>query len=217
MTEYQAVIDHISTGCFTIDELCLEFPQFTNKEEFKETLEGYAAFGKFKQTREYFHGNDIPAPEKKVRQKNSEQTGNSLDCTEVNYPEWVKTDRDKVKYLTSEEAPQLPKPMHFFIDDVEMKTTGRLLSDSLNSNHIMTSVYMSPRTTGGNRIDFSKDVTQARGFSVLVSEKSIKISASLLKPLRDKYANATHEGVCDHFEKEFTSYSEFKNWMLENL
>ena len=215
MDEFKPILDYIDKGCFTIGDLTSEFNEF-DPAELEETLEGFVAFNKIKKTRQYFHGNNIIAPEKKTRQQQT--TGNSLDCTEVDYPDWVVTDRDKVKFLTSPECPKLSKSMHFFIDDIDTKNTGRLLYDSLNSNHIMTSVYLSPRQNeGGNKVDYSKDVTQARGFSVIFRDGKFKISISLVKSLQSKYANAKVDGISEHFEKEFSSFDEFKKWIVENL
>jgi hypothetical protein len=82
----------------------------------------------------------------------------------------------------------------------------------------MTSVYLRPNTdTPGNKVDYSKNVTQFRGFNVLYRDGKFKVHVSLLVPLRRKYANASTEAVPDHFEKEFTTYEDFKKWILENL
>ena len=215
MDEFKPVLEFIEKGSFTISDLTEEFKDF-DPAELEETLDGFVAFSKICKTRQYYHGKNIIPPEKKTRQAT---TGNALDCTEVDYPEWVKTDRDKVKFLTSPESPKLSKPMHFFVDDVDLKESGKLLFDSLNSNHIMTSFFLSPNPIGkGNRVDYSKDVTQARGFSLMLrGDGKFKISVSLLKPLHNKYANAKTESYADHFEKEFKSYDEFKKWMVENL
>lgn len=213
MDEYLQVLEYIKNGYYTIQDLMLKFEQFTNKDEFTETLDGFALFGKIKKTRQYYHGIEIKVPEKK-------KIGNSLDCTNVDYPDWVKTDRDKVKFLTSPESPKLLRGMHFFVDDIQTKNTGRLIYDSLNSNHIMTSYFLSPdNTNGGNKINYSKDVTQHRGFSILIRDGKIKINVSLLKPLREKYANTTSENevVADHFEQTFNTYEEFVEWLKKNL
>ena len=122
MDEYAAVLERIDKGCFTIGDLASEFKEF-KKEELEETLDGYVLFKKISKTRQYFHGNNIIPPEKKVRQF----TGNSLDLTQVDYPDWVKSDRDKVKYITSPECPKLASPRHFFIDDIDIKETGKVL------------------------------------------------------------------------------------------
>lgn len=215
MEEFKPVLDLIDKGCYTIADLIDMFRQFP-AAELEESLDGFVLFKKISKTRQYFHGNNIIPPEKKTR--NTPTTGNSLDCTGVEYPDWVVTDRDKVKFLSSEEAPKLTKTMNFFIDDIELKDTNRLLFDSLNSNHIMTSVYISPRSNApGNKVDFSKDVTQARGFSLIFREGKFKINVSLLKPLQKKYANAATDAYSDHFEKEFKDYDEFKKWIMENL
>jgi hypothetical protein len=213
MDEFTPVLEYINRGCYTINDLVGEFKEF-KADELQESLEGFVLFKKISKTRQYFHGNSIIPPEKKTKTT----TGNSLDLTNVDYPDWVKTDRDKVKFLTSPESPKLAKSMHFFVDDVDLKETGRLLFDSLNSNHIMTSVYLRPNTdTPGNKVDYSKNVTQFRGFNVLYRDGKFKVHVSLLVPLRRKYANASTEAVPDHFEKEFTTYEDFKKWILENL
>ena len=213
MNEYNPVLEYISKGCYTIADITGEFTEF-DPAELEETLEGFVAFNKIKKTRHYFHGNDIVPPEKKTRTT----TGNALDLTQVEYPDWVKTDRDKVKYLTSSESPKIPQPMHFFIDDVDTKETKRLLFDSLNSNHILTSVFLSPRNNeGGNKIDYMKDVTQARGFNVIHRDGVFFVNVSLLKCLQGRYANTKTEGVTDRFTQEFKSYEEFKTWIIANL
>jgi len=214
MEEYKAVLDRIDKGCYTIADLADLHREF-DPQELEETLEGFVAFGKIKKTRQFFHGIAIIPPEKKTRAT----TGNSLDCTGVEYPEWVKTDRDKVKFLTSPESPKLSKQMNFFIDDIETKDTGRLLYDSLNSSHIMTSVYLSPNSNDpGNKTDYAKDVSQARGFSVIHREDgTFSIDVSLLKSLQSRYANAKTESYSDRFTKEFSSFESFKKWLLENL
>jgi hypothetical protein len=213
MDEFKPVLEFIDKGCYTIADLTDRFRDF-DASELEESLEGFVLFKKIKKTRQYFHGNNIIPPEKKIRTT----TGNSLDLTQIDYPDWVVTDRDKIKFLTSPESPKIAKPMNFFIDDVDLKTTGKLLFDSLNSNHIMTSIFLSPRTNEpGNKIDYSKDVTQPRGFSVFVKNGKFRISVSLLMPLRLKYANAKTEAVPDHFEAEFNSFEEFKKWIVENL
>ena len=213
MEEYQPVLDRINKGYFTIGDLAADFKQFP-QDELEETLEGFVAFNKIKKTRQFFHGNNIVPPEKKTRQ----HTGNSLDTMDVEYPEWVKTDRDKIKFLTSPESPRIAASRHFFIDDFEIKNTGHLIYDSLNSNHIMTSVYLNPNKEGtGNTVAHSKDVTQLRGVHVLFRDGVFKVQVSLIKPLQSKYANAKTDNVSDHFEKEFPDYESFKKWLVENL
>jgi hypothetical protein len=214
--ELQPILDFIKKGCFTIEDIVSEFPEHAEHAlEIAEQLEGYVAFKVISKTRQFFHGNDVVPPEKKTRPTAS----NSLDVTDVEYPEWVKSDRDKVKFLTSTDSPKLPKPMHFFIDDIDTKNTGKLLFDSLNSNHIMTSFFLAPRKEGelGNKIDYSKDVTQMRGFNVTFREGKFKVNVSLLRTLQAKYGNAKTEGIVDHFVKEFETYGEFKAWISENL
>lgn len=214
MDEYTQVLERIDKGCFTIGDLASEFKEFP-QEELEETLDGFVLFKKISKTRQYYHGNNIIPPEKKTRQF----TGNSLDMTQVDYPDWVKSDRDKVKYITSPECPKLSSSRHFFIDDIDLKETGKVLYDSLNSNHIMTSVFISPNRgdVPGNKIDYSKDVTQYRGFSMRIQDGVFKVNVSLLKSLQPRYANGKEEAVADHHVKEFKTYAEFKQWILENL
>ena len=215
MQEYKEVFELINKGCYSIGDLT-DLIKHIPADELEESLDGFVLMKLISKTGKIYHGNSIPPPEKKKRAEPF--TGNSLDCTGIDYPNHVKSDLDKVKYLVSEDAPKLQKTMNFFVDDISLQNTGRLLFDSLNSNHIMTSYYISPRiNTPGNKMDFSKDVTQARGFSVLVREDRIKINVSLLKPLQRKYANANNEAVADHFEKEFKTYDDFKKWLVENL
>lgn len=213
MDEFAQVLEYINKGCYTIKDLADEFKDF-DPAELEESLEGFVLFKKISKTRHFFHGNTIVPPEKKTKTT----TGNSLDLTHIEYPDWVKTDRDKVKFLSSPESPKLTGFMHFFIDDLDIKETGRLLHDSLKSNHVMTSVYFRPNSNGpGNTVQYSKDVTQHRGFTLSFRENKFKINVALLVPLRRKYANASSESVPDHFRQEFNNYEDFKKWMLENL
>jgi len=213
MDDFRKVIDFISIGAYTLDQLHSQFSELS-RCDLEEMLDGMVMFSKIKYTNGYYHGNDVIAPDKNKRQF----TGNGFDHTGVVYPEWVKSDIDKVKFLTSEDAPKFQKTAKFFADDINTQETGRIIYDVMNSNHIMTTYYLEPNKNGGGNVVAHKiDVTQSRSMTILFSNGKFTVNAPLLKSLIPKYANAKTESYVDRFVKEFNSFEELAVWIKKNV
>lgn len=171
---------------------------FESSEDLQNMLDGMVVMRKLKKVGERYGSIDLAEDEEdsKPRKKRNEST-------EFKYPEFVTTDKDKIHYLLSPDAPVLNRPMTIMYFDVNKSQTGRDIYDAINSSTITHEVCIAgDRSKNCNVTIYNRQSTSARGFGISIREGKFRV-----------YISDANSNV----EKFFDSYAEMREWIVKNL
>lgn len=160
-------------------------------------LEGLVVMGKIERSGKIYHSVGVTI------EKKSRASGNSSD---VHYPDWVETEREKVNFLLSDDAPLLDRSKAFvWYEDIE-PATGKVIYDALHTASKKYEYTLRPNpATNHNEIQFHEVRSAFNGISFKITENGTYLVRWQSKP----------SGIRD--EKEFKEYDDLRKWILQNL
>ena len=172
---------------------------FDSTEDLKNMLDGMVIMKKLQKVGNLYAGLGVEI--KQRRQSNSDRHVNSDE--NIDYPDWVTTEKDKIQYLLSPECPPLNRAKTTTYFDDQFNTTGREIHDVLTSYSIVNEVCVAPDNAKGcNYIVYHNKSRTARGFGINVKDGKYRLHLSHIdKPI----------------EKFFDDYKEMREWILKNL